>query len=99
MFKKSVLVVLGCVLLATNVSAQGKSADADYPRKPINVLIGYAPGGGSDVMLSMIRPQLERVLKTTLVPVYKPGSGSDIALTELAVSSPTATRSSSPPLR
>jgi putative tricarboxylic transport membrane protein len=88
MFKKSVLVVLGCVLLATNVSAQGKSADADYPRKPINVLIGYAPGGGSDVMLSMIRPQLERVLKTTLVPVYKPGSGSDIALTELAVSKP-----------
>ena len=28
MFKTSVLVVLSCLLLATNVSAQGKSADA-----------------------------------------------------------------------
>ncbi|HTU03459.1 MAG TPA: tripartite tricarboxylate transporter substrate binding protein, partial [Candidatus Sulfotelmatobacter sp.] len=59
---------------------------ADYPRKPINVLIGFAPGGGSDVMLSMVRPLLERNLKTTLVPVYKPGAGSDIALAELAAS-------------
>ena len=56
MFRKSVLVVLGCILLAAGASAQGKPADADYPRKPINVLIGYAPGGGSDVMLSMVRP-------------------------------------------
>ncbi len=66
---------------------------ADYPRKPINVLIGFAPGGGSDVMLSMVRPLLEKNLKTTLVPVYKPGAGSDIALTELASPSRTATRS------
>ena len=68
--------------LATTASAQ------DYPRKPITTLMGFAPGGGSDVMLSMVRPQLEKILKTTFVPVYKPGSGSDIAATELAVSKP-----------
>jgi len=66
----------------------GIAQAAEYPRKPINVLIGFAPGGGSDVMLSMVRPLLERNLKTTLVPVYKPGAGSDIALTELAASKP-----------
>jgi putative tricarboxylic transport membrane protein len=66
----------------------GSVTAAEYPRKPINVLIGFAPGGGSDVMLSMVRPLLERNLKTTLVPVYKPGAGSDIALTELATSKP-----------
>jgi putative tricarboxylic transport membrane protein len=66
----------------------GLTQAAEYPRKPINVLIGFAPGGGSDVMLSMVRPLLERNLKTTLVPVYKPGAGSDIALTELASSRP-----------
>jgi putative tricarboxylic transport membrane protein len=70
-------------LVALALVASGVQA-ADYPRKPINVLIGFAPGGGSDVMLSMVRPLLERGLKTTLVPVYKPGAGSDIALTELA---------------
>jgi tripartite-type tricarboxylate transporter receptor subunit TctC len=36
----------------------------------------------------MVRPHLEKAMKTTLVPVYKPGSGSDIALTELAMAKP-----------
>lgn len=71
--------------LATNVLAQSAG---DYPRKPITTLMGFAPGGGSDVMLSMVRPHLEKLLNTTFVPVYKPGSGSDIAATELAVSKP-----------
>jgi tripartite-type tricarboxylate transporter receptor subunit TctC len=76
------------MVLAANAFAQGKSAEANYPRKPINILIGFSPGGGSDVMLSMVRPQLEKMLNTTLVPIYKPGSGSDIAATELALSKP-----------
>jgi putative tricarboxylic transport membrane protein len=90
MFKRSGIIVstLLTIVLAANVFAQGKPADANYPRKPINTLIGFAPGGGSDVMLSMVRPQLEKVLNTTFVPVYKPGAGSDIALTELAMSKP-----------
>jgi putative tricarboxylic transport membrane protein len=78
-------VVVLTIALATNASAQGAS---DYPRKPITTLMGFSPGGGSDVMLSMVRPQLEKLLNTTLVPVYKPGSGSDIAATELAMSKP-----------
>lgn len=81
MRKMTVALVL---LLVVTMACAGFSQAAEYPRKPINVLIGFAPGGGSDVMLSMVRPLLERALKTTLVPVYKPGAGSDIALTELA---------------
>lgn len=76
------------VSLSANAFAQGKSAAADYPRKPVTTLMGFAPGGGSDVMLSMVRSQVEKLLKTTLVPVYKPGAGSDIAATELAMSKP-----------
>lgn len=76
------------VSLATNVFAQGTSAKVDYPQKPITTLMGFAPGGGSDVMLSMVRPHLEKAMKTTFVPVYKPGAGSDIALSELAMSKP-----------
>ncbi len=80
------VVVFLAIVLATNAFAQGSAAD--YPKKPITTLMGFAPGGGSDVMLSMVRPHLEKAMKTTFVPVYKPGSGSDIALTELATSKP-----------
>jgi putative tricarboxylic transport membrane protein len=90
MFRRFGIIVstLLILALAANVYGQGKSTDPSYPRKPINVLIGFAPGGGSDVMFSMVRPQLEKILKTTLVPIYKPGSGSDIALMELAAAKP-----------
>jgi putative tricarboxylic transport membrane protein len=83
MRKLTLIAAIWVVLVMATVgfAQQGK---VDYPKRPINVLIGFAPGGGSDVMLSMVRPLLERNLKTTLVPVYKPGAGSDIALTELA---------------
>jgi tripartite-type tricarboxylate transporter receptor subunit TctC len=81
MRKFGTVTLVALVALAVLASA---ALAAEYPRKPINVLIGFAPGGGSDVMLSMVRPLLEKNLKTTLVPVYKPGAGSDIALTELA---------------
>jgi len=80
-----ILTVVTLLILA--LAVPGASA-ADYPKKPINVLMGFAPGGGSDVMLSMVRPLLEKKLNTTMVPVYKPGAGSDIALTELAGSKP-----------
>lgn len=86
MLSKTGYAIAACltIALATNALAQG--ASSDYPRKPVTTLMGFAPGGGSDVMLSMVRPQLEKLLKTTLVPVYKPGAGSDIAATELAAS-------------
>ena len=88
MFRRTgcAIAALLTVALTTNVFAQGTSSTSDYPRKPVTTLMGFAPGGGSDVMLSMVRPQLEKLLKTTLVPVYKPGAGSDIAATELAMS-------------
>ncbi len=84
--KRSALVF--ALLLTVAFAANVFSAEDDYPKKPINVLIGFSPGGGSDTMLSAVRPQLEKLLKTTLVPVYKPGSGSDIALTEASMSKP-----------
>ncbi len=83
----SILGILFLLLATATVFAQ-QAGKTDYPRRPVNVLIGFAPGGGSDVMLSMVRPLLEKNLKTTLVPVYKPGSGSDIALTEAAHAKP-----------
>ncbi|MEW6720819.1 MAG: tripartite tricarboxylate transporter substrate binding protein [Thermodesulfobacteriota bacterium] len=86
MRKRTLLVAIA--LLAVVFAPNAFGAEADYPSKPITALIGFSPGGGSDVALSMVRPGLEKVLKTTIVPVYKPGSGSDIGATELAMSKP-----------
>lgn len=55
----------------------------DWPTKPVNILIGFAAGGPTDVMLQTVRPGVEKKLGQALVPVNKPGSGGDIAWTEL----------------
>src|SRR3974390_1149816 len=88
MYKRISILVILFTFIATATAFAQQAGRLDYPKKPINVLIGFAPGGGSDVMLSMVRPHLEKALKTTLVPVYKAGSGSDLAATELAMSKP-----------
>jgi len=80
--------IFAVAMLTVVFAGSAFGAGPDYPSKPITALIGFSPGGGSDVALSMVRPGLEKVLKTTIVPVYKPGSGSDIGATELAMSKP-----------
>lgn len=96
MCKRISIMVIFFMFIATATAFAQQAGRSDYPKRPINILIGFAPGGGSDVMLSMVRPLLERTLKTTLVPVYKPGSGSDIALTEAPMPNPMAIRRSFP---
>ncbi len=63
-------------------------AMAEYPEKPITVLIGFPPGGNVDITLRHAQPFLEKYLGTSLVVVSKPGAAAALAYTELANSTP-----------
>lgn len=56
---------------------------ADYPKKPINVLQGFKPGGGSDALAQLTQPFLEKTIGTTFVNQYIPGATGAIAWTQL----------------
>jgi tripartite-type tricarboxylate transporter receptor subunit TctC len=47
---------------AITLSAIGTTAHAEYPDKPIKMLVGYAPGGAAD---KLIRPITDRLSKDT----------------------------------
>jgi len=58
----------------------GQAGWAQYPTKPINVLMGYPAGGTTD---SMIRPLCEaagKVLGQPLVVINKPGGATSVSL-------------------
>ena len=60
---------------------------AAWPEKPIKVLIGYAPGGSTDVVARLIAPKLGEKLGQPIVIENKPGGAGDFAA-ELMLQSP-----------
>lgn len=74
------------------------SAWAAWPEdKPIEVVVGFAPGGGTDVMARKLLPFVERALggKAKFVVLNKPGAGGEIAFAAIAARRPTPIRSAS----
>jgi tripartite-type tricarboxylate transporter receptor subunit TctC len=54
-------------------------AQSAWPEKPIKVLIGYAPGGSTDVVGRLIAPRLQEKLGQPIVIENKPGGAGDFA--------------------
>lgn len=60
----------------------------NFPNKPITFIIGFAPGGPSDVMARIITRRMEQELKQPLIIENKPGAGGSIAGAHVARSTP-----------
>ena len=66
------------------------AALAEYPEKPIEVIVGYSAGGGTDVMARTTMPFIEKYLGNGASIVVKnmPGASGQIGITEVAGSEP-----------
>jgi tripartite-type tricarboxylate transporter receptor subunit TctC len=76
---RSAIFLVASVCLSGTVMAQ-----ADYPNKPIKILVPFPPGGTSDVMGRMMAEPLSRVLKVP-VTVENVGGGGGVIGTERGV--------------
>jgi len=56
----------------------------DYPSRPVELLVPYAPGGASDIIVRALAPTLQRELGVSIVVVNRPGANTAIAGTALA---------------
>jgi tripartite-type tricarboxylate transporter receptor subunit TctC len=63
-------------------------AQGGYPAKPVTFVIGFAPGGPSDVMARLLSRKLEEQLKQPVIIENKPGAGGGIAGTQVARATP-----------
>ena len=68
-------------LLTSAVAAFSLSAAAqeNYPNKPIRVVIGYSAGGGNDIIVRVMTPELSKGLGQPVIVENKPGAQSIIA--------------------
>jgi tripartite-type tricarboxylate transporter receptor subunit TctC len=68
---------------------EGGSAAADqWPQKPIELIVAFAPGGAVDTAARLVAPQLEKDLGTNVEVVNRPGAGGQIGYTELTGAQP-----------
>ena len=65
------------VLLLAGAAAPGWAQG--YPNKPVRILVGYAPGGGTDIMARAIGAKLTDTLKQQFVIENRPGANANIA--------------------
>ena len=66
-------------LAAAMLSASAAVADNDYPKRPVTILNGFAPGGAVDVVARAVAAELAKSLGQTFIVESRPGAGSNIA--------------------
>jgi len=65
-------------------------AAAAWPDQPINMIIAYAPGGGTDIAARVMIPFIEKYLGegTKINVINRPGASGDIGFSALATAAP-----------
>ncbi len=72
---------LGCSALAAD-------AAAGYPSRPITVVVGYPPGGATDIIARLVATKLSQSLGQPVIVENKPGAGSNIATEQVVRAKP-----------
>ena len=55
--------------------AWAQDAAANFPNRPIRVIVGFAAGGGNDLFARLVGQKLSEILKQPVVIENKPGAG------------------------
>lgn len=73
-----VLSLIGCALAAGHAQAQS------YPSKPVRIVVGFVPGGGSDFIARLVSTRLSDVFGRPVIVENRPGAGAAIATEHVA---------------
>src|SRR6266581_3525038 len=67
--------------------AAGAAGAQQYPSKPVKIIVGFAPGGGSDFIARVVAQKLTERMGTQVIVENRPGAGSVLG-SEYAIKSP-----------
>ena len=75
----------GALAVAASSAAQSQS---NYPSRPIRILVGFAPGGPSDIISRVVGAKMGEILGAQFIVENKTGAGGAVATQEVARSAP-----------
>jgi len=76
------------VLALLMVMAGSALAQGDYPNKPIRMIVGYAPGGGTDIMARIVATRMSEHLGQSVIVENRPGNSGIVGATAVAKAPP-----------
>src|SRR5690242_4876015 len=77
------MALLIALLAGTSAWAQGP-----YPQKPIRIVVGFAAGGGNDILARLVGQKMSEALGQPVVIENKPGAGAIISAEYVAHAAP-----------
>ncbi len=66
----------------------GAFAQASYPTRTITMVVGFAPGGGTDTVARIVAQKVSASVGQSVVVENKPGAGGNVATGDVARSAP-----------
>lgn len=79
--------IAACSILSLSLS-QAMAQDAAYPNKPITILVGYPPGGSTDLTGRAVADQLAKKLGVAVIVENAGGAGGAIAAMKTSKAQP-----------
>jgi tripartite-type tricarboxylate transporter receptor subunit TctC len=76
------------VTLATMVSASAQEDPSKYPTRPVHIVVGFAAGGGNDIIARVFGQKLAESLGQPVIIENRPGAGAIVAMEHVAKSAP-----------
>jgi tripartite-type tricarboxylate transporter receptor subunit TctC len=82
--------IAAAISVAGALACAAPAAQAAYPDHPINLIISYGPGGGTDLVARMMVPFMQKYLggDAHFIILNRPGAGGAIGFSELARAAP-----------
>jgi tripartite-type tricarboxylate transporter receptor subunit TctC len=75
-----------CFVTAT--AALGANAQATYPSKPVKIVVGFAPGGTTDVIARVVAQKLSAAMGQQFIVDNRAGAGSNLGAQVVAKADP-----------
>ncbi len=76
--------ILALAALAGTATAQ----PADYPSRPVRLVVGFPPGGGGDVVARLLAEHMSRTLRQQVIVDNRPGAGTTLGPAAVASAAP-----------
>ena len=81
-------ITLMMLALALSFAAPLAAAQGDYPNRPIKMLVGFPPGGATDLLARAMAQEARAALGQEMLVVNRSGANGAIAINEVAAAKP-----------